>query len=170
MDCSSPGFSTHGDAPGKNTGVGCHAVLQGNLSSLRTEPKSSQPKDCRRPYWNPFPNRALVNLDEVEGEGILVQCVQSCPPVCDPLACTVLPCLWSFPGKRIRSRLPFPPPRGSSPSRDWTCVSRVSCTAGRSFTTDHHWGVEGEVSLGLKHFSQGHSTQRPGFQSYVFSY
>ena len=29
MDCSSPGSSVHGDAPGKNTGVGCHALLQG---------------------------------------------------------------------------------------------------------------------------------------------
>ena len=29
MDCSSPGSSVHGDFPGKNTGVGCHALLQG---------------------------------------------------------------------------------------------------------------------------------------------
>ena len=29
MDCSSPGSSVSGDSPGKNTGVGCHAVLQG---------------------------------------------------------------------------------------------------------------------------------------------
>ena len=28
-DCSPPGFSVHGDSPGKNTGVGCHSVLQG---------------------------------------------------------------------------------------------------------------------------------------------
>ena len=28
MDCSSPGSSVHGDSPGKNTGVGCHARLQ----------------------------------------------------------------------------------------------------------------------------------------------
>ena len=28
MDCSPPGFSVHGDSPGKNTGVGCHALLQ----------------------------------------------------------------------------------------------------------------------------------------------
>ena len=27
-DCSSPGSSVHGDSPGKNTGVGCHAFLQ----------------------------------------------------------------------------------------------------------------------------------------------
>ena len=28
MDCSLPGSSVHGDFPGKNTGVGCHALLQ----------------------------------------------------------------------------------------------------------------------------------------------
>ena len=29
MDCSLPDSSVHGDSPGKNTGVGCHALLQG---------------------------------------------------------------------------------------------------------------------------------------------
>ena len=29
IDCSPPGSSVHGDSPGKNTGVGCHALLQG---------------------------------------------------------------------------------------------------------------------------------------------
>ena len=29
MDCSLPGSSVHGDSPGKKTGVGCHALLQG---------------------------------------------------------------------------------------------------------------------------------------------
>ena len=29
MDCSLPGSSVHGDFPGKNSGVGCHALLQG---------------------------------------------------------------------------------------------------------------------------------------------
>ena len=29
MDCSPPGSSAHGDSPGKNTGVCCHALLQG---------------------------------------------------------------------------------------------------------------------------------------------
>ena len=28
MDCSPPGSSVHGDSPGKNAGVGCHALLQ----------------------------------------------------------------------------------------------------------------------------------------------
>ena len=29
MDCRPPGSSVHGDSPGKNTGVVCHALLQG---------------------------------------------------------------------------------------------------------------------------------------------
>ena len=29
MDCNPPGSSIHGGSPGKNTGVGCHALLQG---------------------------------------------------------------------------------------------------------------------------------------------
>ena len=31
MDCSPPGSSVHGDSPGKNTGVDCHALLQGKI-------------------------------------------------------------------------------------------------------------------------------------------
>ena len=29
MDCNPPGASVHGDSPGKNSGVGCHTLLQG---------------------------------------------------------------------------------------------------------------------------------------------
>ena len=29
MECSPPGSSVHGDSPGKNTGMGCHVLLQG---------------------------------------------------------------------------------------------------------------------------------------------
>ena len=31
VDCSPPGSSLHGDSPGKNTGVGCHFLLQGTF-------------------------------------------------------------------------------------------------------------------------------------------
>ena len=38
MDYSLPGFSAHGDSPGKNTGVGCHAFLQlAKLGKGRTD-------------------------------------------------------------------------------------------------------------------------------------
>ena len=38
MDCSPPGSSVHGDSPGKNTGVGCHALLQGIFPTQRLSP------------------------------------------------------------------------------------------------------------------------------------
>ena len=40
MDCSLPGSSVHGIFPGKNTGVGCYILLQGNLPRSRIEPAS----------------------------------------------------------------------------------------------------------------------------------
>ena len=40
MDCSLPGSPVHRDSPGKNTGVGCHALLQRNLHNRGTEPIS----------------------------------------------------------------------------------------------------------------------------------
>ena len=38
MDCSPPGSSIHGDSPGKNTGVGCHALLQGIFPTQVSNP------------------------------------------------------------------------------------------------------------------------------------
>ena len=38
MDCSPPGSSVHGDSPGKNTGVGCHALLQGIFPNQGSNP------------------------------------------------------------------------------------------------------------------------------------
>ena len=38
MDCSPPGFSVFGDSPAKNTGVGCHALLQGIFPTQGSNP------------------------------------------------------------------------------------------------------------------------------------
>ena len=38
MDCSPPGSSVHGDSPGKNTGVRCHALLQGIFPTQGSNP------------------------------------------------------------------------------------------------------------------------------------
>ena len=38
IDCSTPGFFFHGNSPGKNTGVGCHALLQGIFPTQRPNP------------------------------------------------------------------------------------------------------------------------------------
>ena len=37
MDCNPPGSFVHRDSPGKNTGVGCHVLLQGNLPNPGTK-------------------------------------------------------------------------------------------------------------------------------------
>ena len=38
MDYSPPGSSAHGDSPGKNTGVGCHFLLQGIFPTQGSNP------------------------------------------------------------------------------------------------------------------------------------
>ena len=38
MDCSPPGSSVCGDSPGKNTGVGCHALFQGIFPTQGSNP------------------------------------------------------------------------------------------------------------------------------------
>ena len=38
MDCSLPGFFVHEDSPGKNTGVGCHFLLQEIFLIQRSKP------------------------------------------------------------------------------------------------------------------------------------
>ena len=35
-DCCPPASSVRGDSPGKNTGVGCHALLQGIFPTQRS--------------------------------------------------------------------------------------------------------------------------------------
>ena len=39
MDCSPPGFSVHGILPGKNTGTGCHFLLQGIFPTQGLNPR-----------------------------------------------------------------------------------------------------------------------------------
>jgi len=38
MDCSPLGSSVRGESPGKNTGVGCHALLQGTFPAQGMNP------------------------------------------------------------------------------------------------------------------------------------
>ena len=38
--CSQPGSSVQEDSPGKNTGVGCHVLLQGIFPTQRSNPGS----------------------------------------------------------------------------------------------------------------------------------
>jgi len=45
MDCSLPGSSVHGDSPGMNCGMGCHALLQGIFPTQGSNPGLSH---CRQ--------------------------------------------------------------------------------------------------------------------------
>ena len=49
MDCSLPGSSVHGDSPGKNTGVGCHVLLQGFFPNQGSHPGLPQEKQILLP-------------------------------------------------------------------------------------------------------------------------
>ena len=50
VDCSPSGSSVHGDSPDKNTGVGCHALLQGIFPTQGLNP--SLPR-CRQILYCP---------------------------------------------------------------------------------------------------------------------
>ena len=71
-DCSPPGFSVHGDSPGKDTGVGCHALFQGNLPNTGIEHRSptlqadSLPVE---PHRKPKRKQVQVNVNRYTGEG-----------------------------------------------------------------------------------------------------
>ena len=61
LDCSPPGSSVHRLSPGKNTGVGCHALLQGNLPYPGIEPWSPALKADSLPSEPPGkPTRKLT--------------------------------------------------------------------------------------------------------------
>ena len=80
MDCSLPGSSVHGDSLGKNTGVGCHALLQGIFPAQRLNPGLPH---CRqivyhlshqvswRRQWQPTP---VLLQGKSHGQGSLVAC------------------------------------------------------------------------------------------------
>ena len=65
MNCSPSGSSVHGDLPGKNTGVGCHALLQGIFPTQGLNPDLthcrwilyclSHQRSPRIPQWVAYP-------------------------------------------------------------------------------------------------------------------
>ena len=57
MDCSPPGSSVHGDSPGKNTGVGGHALLQGIFPD---QGSNSGLPHCRRILYHLSPQGSSV--------------------------------------------------------------------------------------------------------------
>ena len=47
-ECSLPGSSGHGDSPGKSTGMGCHALLQGIFLTQGLQPPFLYLLHCRQ--------------------------------------------------------------------------------------------------------------------------
>ena len=102
MDCNPLGFSVHGDSPGKNTAVGCHALLQGifpprdqsqvtasQIDSLPSEPPGKSKNtgvDSLSLLQGIFPtqgsNRGLLHCMLLL---LLAKSLQSCLTVCDPI-------------------------------------------------------------------------------------
>ena len=57
MDCSPPGSPVHGDSPGKNIGVGGHALLQGIFLA---QGSNSDLPHCRQILYHLSPQGSLV--------------------------------------------------------------------------------------------------------------
>ena len=88
MDCSLRGSSIHGDYPGKNTGVECHALLQGMFPIQGSNPGLPH---CRQIlYLSPGKTNKLYQFSSV---------AQSCLILCDPMNC-------STPGLPVHHQLP----------------------------------------------------------------
>ena len=62
---------------------------------------------------------------------------QSSPSLCDPMDCSLTgSSVHGILQARILEWVAIPSSRGSSRSRDWTCVSSISCIAGGFFTSE----------------------------------
>ena len=70
MDFSPPGSSVHGDSPGKNTGVDCHALLQG---IFQTQGLNPVPRCRQILYHLSHPGSPLGRWkEELKERGLLV--------------------------------------------------------------------------------------------------
>ena len=98
--CVTPEMAAHQaphpwDSPGKNTGVGCHFLIQCMKVKSESEvaqscPTLSDPMDCshqappsmgfsRQEYWSGLPLPSPHTSDQIRSVA------QSCPTLCDPM-------------------------------------------------------------------------------------
>ena len=69
MGCSPPGSFVHGDSPGKNTGVGCHVLLQGIFPTQESNPgllHCRQILYCLSHQGSPDPPRLQLKIQQAE--------------------------------------------------------------------------------------------------------
>ena len=138
VDCSPPGSSVLVNSPGKNTGVGCHALHPGIEPMSRVSPALASGFFTTSATWEDIISAweaRLINcfslfIPQVWKVKVLV--TQSCPTLCNPInykpaGSTVHRILQA----RILEWVAISFSRESSWPRDWT---RVSCIAGRFFT------------------------------------
>ena len=102
MDCSPPDFSVHGDSPGRNTGVGCHDLLQGISPIQGSKPGLlhcrrilyylSQQRSPRILQWVAYPfstgSSGPCNQNGVSCIA-LSEVAQLCPTLCNPMDCSL---------------------------------------------------------------------------------
>ena len=135
MDCSLTGSSVREDSSGQNTGVGCHALLQGIFRTQGLNPGLPNPGiGPRSPAWHTdsycLSHQGKPKNTGVGGGGLVAK---SCPTLCNSMNC-------SPPGSsvheilqaRILEWVAIPFSRGSSQHRNQTWIS---CIAGRFFTS-----------------------------------
>ena len=123
------------DSPGKNTGVGCHFLLQ--CMKAKREGKSKEKLLSRirllaTPWTAAYQASLSMGFSRQEyWSGVPLpspKVAQSCPTLCDSVYHTVHGILQA----RILEWVAFPFSRGSSQPRDQTLVSRI---AGSFFTS-----------------------------------
>ena len=73
MDCSWPGSSVHRDSPGKNTGVGCCALLQGIFPIQGSNPGLPH---CRQILSHQSHQESLRNVPKLKKHR--TQCLKKC--------------------------------------------------------------------------------------------
>ena len=81
LDCSPPGCSVHGDSPGRNTGVGSHALLQGIFQTLGSNPHLMSPAsaggffatsaswEVPQTLWGTFKRKGIKSIPVLDSWG-----------------------------------------------------------------------------------------------------
>ena len=127
------------DSPGKNTGVGCHFLLQCIKVKSESEvsqscPTPSDPMDCSPPgssihgiFQARVPEWGAIAFSVLNAK-LLQSCLTLCVPMdCSPPGSSVHRILQA----RILEWVSMPSSRGSSRARDQICASYVSCIGRR---------------------------------------
>ena len=83
MDCCPPGYSLHRDSPGKNTGAGCHFLLQGIFPIQGSNPGLPH---CRQTLYLLSHKGTLIANRYLQ---LLCSVSQSCATLCDPMNCSL---------------------------------------------------------------------------------